>query len=167
MPGMSTYRQIHDSIIPRKRNFTNSNMVVIQDDNAVETPSAIARTSISVSANVDKNKVIDCYSDYCKTLGFTESVTTKKGENQQPTSMLHHPSKYPSHYQLVRDSRMKPSLDAQYRIDDLSLDNVIVILLHKYPNNFDPSDVTSLSQVNTLYNEMVTDVTGELLHYEA
>ena len=115
-----------------------------------------------VSSNIDKNSIIDCYSNYCRTLGFTDSVTTKKGEHQ-PKSIIN-PSKYPSYCQLVRESRMKPSLNAQYRVDDLSLDNVIVIILSKYQDHLSIKDINSLSCLNSLYNEMTSDV-SELLNY--
>ena len=169
---MSTYRQIHDSIIPRKRNFTHISLVhesnIIQDADALPVPiNVIANAPTkSITANIDKNEIIDCYSNYCKTLGFTESVTTKKGEHQQPTPTSNLLSKYPSHHQLVRSSRMKPSLNLQYRVDDLSLNNVIVILLGKFQQHFDNNDIVSLSQINTLYAEMVSDVTSELLNYD-
>ena len=163
MLGMSTYRQIHDNIIPRKRNFTSISLVhesnIIQDDDNLPAPAVntIERVPApSISANINKNEVIDTYSNYCKTLGFTESVTTKKGE-QEFSSITNH-TKYPSYHQLVRDSRMKPSLNTQYRVEDLSLDNVIVIVISKYQYLLDHDDIENLSELNPLYGEMVADV---------
>jgi hypothetical protein len=124
-----------------------SNLPVVQPSQA-----AIVSTIPSVSANIKKNEIIDHYSNYCATLGFTESVTTKKGEQQSSIN----PSTYPSHYQLVRESRMKPSLNAQYRVEDLSLDNVIVIILRD--GHFNDEDMENIGKLNPLYCEMISDV---------
>ncbi len=65
---------------------------------------------------------------------------------------------YPTIAQLVRDCSMKPSLNHQYRVSDLRLDNVIVELI-KTPESFlTIEDVSNLSKVNLLYGEMITDV---------
>ena len=53
---------------------------------------------------------------------------------------------------------MKPSLNHQYQVSDLSLDNVIVILLKLSDSFFKDEDVANLSKVNNLYQEMVHDV---------
>jgi len=53
---------------------------------------------------------------------------------------------------------MKPSLNHQYRVSDLCLDNVIVKLV-KSPESFlTNEDVMNLSKVNSLYREMIHDV---------
>ena len=53
---------------------------------------------------------------------------------------------------------MKPSLNHQYRVSDLCLDNVIVELI-KSPESFlTIEDVSNLSQLNSMYSEMITDV---------
>ena len=76
----------------------------------------------------------------------------KKGE---PTTI---PTTYPSIAQLVRDCSMKPSLNHQYRVSDLCLDNVIVELI-KTPESFlTNEDVSSLAETNSLYREMISDV---------
>jgi hypothetical protein len=94
MPGMSTYQQIHNNIIPRKQNFTHISLVhESKDADALPVPINVVANAPtkSVTANIDKNEIIDCYSNYCKTLGFTESVTTKKVS----TNNLHqHPTCY-------------------------------------------------------------------------
>ena len=82
----------------------------------------------------------------------TSSPPQKKGE---PTTI---PIIYPSITQLVRGCSMKPSLNHQYRVSDLCLDNVIVKFV-KSPESFlTNEDVMNLSKVNLLYREMIHDV---------
>jgi hypothetical protein len=53
---------------------------------------------------------------------------------------------------------MKPSLDHQYRVKDLSLDNIIVIVLQKFEDYLPRKDVNNLAKLNSLYREMVPNV---------
>ena len=53
---------------------------------------------------------------------------------------------------------MKTSLNHQYQILDLCLDNVIVVLLKSSKSVLGDEDVANLSKVNSLYQEMVHDV---------
>jgi hypothetical protein len=53
---------------------------------------------------------------------------------------------------------MKPSLNHQYRVDDLILQNVIVILLRESNGFLSPIDIKNLSVLNRLYNEVTFDV---------
>ena len=89
----------------------------------------------------------------CQKQGIKNIVSAaKKGE---PTTI---PIIYPSITQLVRGCSMKPSLNHQYRVSDLCLDNVIVELV-KSPESFlTNEDVMNLSKVNLLYREMIHDV---------
>ncbi len=52
---------------------------------------------------------------------------------------------------------MKPSLEHQYRVKDLSLDNVIVEVLKSTESFMTDEDVANLAEVNSLYREMVRD----------
>jgi len=76
----------------------------------------------------------------------------KKGE---PTTI---PIIYPSITQLVRGCLMKPSLNHQYRVSDVCLDNVIVKLVKSPESCLTNEDVMNLSKVNSLYGEMIHDV---------
>ena len=71
----------------------------------------------SISVGIDKNAIIDEYTQACLSKeGIPRQVTSSnKGE---PTNK---PTTYPTIAQLVRDCQMKPSLNHQYRVDDLVL----------------------------------------------
>ena len=106
-----------------------------------------------LSDPINKNAIIAEYDVSCQKQGIKNIVSTaKKGE---PTTT---PIIYPSIAQLVRGCSMKPSLNHQYRVSDLCLDNVIVKLI-KSPEFFlTNEDVMNLSKVNSLYGEMIQDV---------
>ncbi len=53
---------------------------------------------------------------------------------------------------------MKPSLNHQYMLLNLSLDNVIVEGLKSSKSFLSDEDVANLAKVNSLYQEMVHDV---------
>ncbi len=53
---------------------------------------------------------------------------------------------------------MKPILNHQYMVSDLSLDNVIVEILKSSDSFLMDEDVTNLAAVNSLYQEMVHDI---------
>ncbi len=46
---------------------------------------------------------------------------------------------------------MKPSLNHQYMVSDLSLDNVIVEVLKSFESFLRDEDVANLAEVNSLY----------------
>jgi hypothetical protein len=106
-----------------------------------------------LSDPINKNAIIVEYDMSCQKQGIKNIISTaKKGE---PTTI---PIIYPSITQLVRGCLMKPSLNHQYRVSDLCLDNVIVKLV-KSPESFlTNEDVMNLSKVNSLYREMIHDV---------
>ena len=106
-----------------------------------------------LSKTIDKNAIIAKYDKDCHRMGYTNQVTTaNKGERTHP------PTIYPSTYQLVRGCSMKPDKNHQYRVQDLRIKNVIVIVL-KFVDGF-LSDVCikKLHCLNSLFNEMATDV---------
>ncbi len=102
---------------------------------------------------INKNAIISKYDVSCQQCGIKDKVTTiKKGE---PTIK---PINYPTISQLVCECLMKPSLNHQYWVSDLSLDNVIVELLKSSESFLMDVDVANLSEVNYLYQEMVHNV---------
>jgi len=108
-----------------------------------------------LSDHIDKNTIIAEYNASCQKCGTKDIVSTaKKGE---PTTI---PTIYPSIIQLVRGCSMKPSLNHQYRVSDLCLDNVIVELIKSSESFLTNEDIMSLSEVNSLYREMTHDVTN-------
>ena len=53
---------------------------------------------------------------------------------------------------------MRPSLDLQYRVKDLSIENVLVFIIRNHEAYLSSQDITSLKQINTLFEEMISDV---------
>ncbi len=82
----------------------------------------------------------------------TQCCYHQKGE---PTTK---PINYPTISQLVRGCSMKPSLNHQYMVLDLSLGNVILEVLKSSESFLMDEDVANLTKVNSLYQEMVHDV---------
>jgi hypothetical protein len=68
------------------------------------------------------------------------------------------PTNHPTICHFVHGCSMKPSLAHQYQVADLSLGNVIVVLLKSSELHFTNEDVANLSKVNLLYQEMVHNV---------
>ncbi len=100
-----------------------------------------------------QNKILNKYSLACQKNGtLHRTAAVKQGE---PTKK---PTTYPTIEQLVRDCKMKPSLNHQYRVDDLTLDNVIVILMREKTSYLSPICLANILILNKLYCEMTRDV---------
>ena len=107
-----------------------------------------------VASGIDKNLIIASYTNSCKNLGVSNQVsTTKKGEG------LH----YPPHHQLIKNCTMRPSLDLQYRVRDLSIENVIVLIVKHHEAYLTSQDLNNLKQVNILFEEMIFSLPRSLL----
>jgi len=108
-----------------------------------------------LSDPINKNTIIAEYDMSCQKQGIKNIVSTaRKGE---PTTI---PIIYPSITQFVRGCSMKPSLNHQYQVSDLCLDNVIIELIKSSESFLTNEDIMSLSEVNSLYQEMTHDVTN-------
>ena len=106
-----------------------------------------------LSNPINKNAIIAEYDASCQKRGIKDIVSiTKKGE-LTTISIIN-----PSITQLVRGCSMKPSLNHQYQVSDLCLDNVIVELIKSSESFLTNEDIMSLSEVNALYQEMTHDV---------
>jgi hypothetical protein len=153
--GYSVYNQIHDSI----KATTKSNKVTLNltpKARECESLRTACRNTLDpkLSQRIDKNAIIANYDKNCQKAGCPGQVTTvKKGE---PTKL---PTTYPTIYELVRDCSMKPSLNHQYMVSDVVLDNVIIKLLKHSKSFLTNEDVANLSKINGMYQEMVNDVT--------
>jgi hypothetical protein len=102
---------------------------------------------------IDKNDIISKCNKACRQKGHVEQVASiTKGE---PTTPL---TTYPIIFRLVHDCLMKPSLDHQYQVKDLLLDNIVVTILQKFKDYLSGEDVNYLAKLNSLYREMVPDV---------
>jgi len=164
-PGLSTYHQIQDNILPKKSR--DDILTAYSLTNAVVSPKKATTSEISklqaavlsleatsISVGINKNAIIDEYMQACSSKeGISRQVTSSnKGK---PTNK---PTTYPIIAQLVLNCQMKPSLNHQYQVDDLVLKNVIVILLQETNRFLSPIDIKNLSVVNRLYNEVTRDV---------
>jgi hypothetical protein len=111
------------------------------------------RSDSVLSKAIGKNAIIAKYDKDCHRMGYPNRVTTaNKGE---PT---HPPTIYPSTYQLVRGCSMKPDKNHQYRVQDLRIENVIVIVLKSVDGFLSDVGIKKLHCLNLLFNEMATDV---------
>ena len=105
-----------------------------------------------VSAGIDKNATLATYQDSCTEKGILGHVTTAiKGETSPPPT-------YPSHYQLIANCKMKPSLNLYYRVKDLRLDNVIIFVVRNYESYLFDNELLNLKSLNSKYCEMINDV---------
>ena len=154
--GCSVYSSIHDSIMPSKLKLTSR---IAPDTNKVNTLKAIClnSTGSKLSDQIDKNAIISEYNTSCQKREIKEKVTTlKKGEPTTiPTTI---PTSYPTISQLVRGCSMKPSMNHQYRVKDLKLDHVIIELIKSSKSFLTDEDIMNLSEVDSLYREMISDV---------
>ncbi len=86
-------------------------------------------------------------------MGYSNQVTTaNKGE------LTHLLTTYPSIYQLVRGCSMKPDKSHQYRVQDLALEDIIVIVLKSVDVFLSDTCIKKLHCLNLLFNEMTTDI---------
>ncbi len=53
---------------------------------------------------------------------------------------------------------MRPSLDLQYRVQDLLIENVLVFIIKYYLQYLSNQERMNLKQVSEHYNEMILDV---------
>ena len=149
---------IHDSILPSKKIHDLDHEVFVASKRpklgGAETPPECHKLQRkAMTKGIDKNKILDEYSLACQKNGtLHRTAAVKQGE---PTKK---PTTYPTIAQLVRDCEMKPSLNHQYRVDDLTLDNVIVILMREKTSYLSPICLANISILNKLYCEMTRDV---------
>ncbi len=117
------YSSIHDSIMPSKLKLTSKLAPDSCQVNSLKS-AFVGLSASKLSEFIDKNTIISEYNASCQEKGIKCKVTTiKKGEP------FINPTNYPTIYQLVHGCSMKPSLDHQYWVSDLSLDNVFVVLI--------------------------------------
>jgi hypothetical protein len=93
-------------------------------------------------AKINKNSILATYDELCREKGIIkqELSTIVKGEPQ------FRPECPPRLHSLVINCKMKPSLDHQYRVMDLSLDNVIMFSLSRIMSN-----MTSQVKIYSIY----------------
>ncbi len=126
----ATYRMIHDSILPSKRihdldqGFFVASKRSRLDGNDLSPEHNKPNTAGMLTKGINKNEILDQYSLACQKNGTQfATATIRQGKPTKKPTII-----YPTIAQLVRSCKMKPSLHHQYRVDDLTLNNVIVIL---------------------------------------
>jgi hypothetical protein len=93
---------------------------------------------------ISKNAIIKDYTEVClEKEGYSYPVVSS---NEGDPTNKH--NKYPTIVQLVRNCQMKPSLDHQYQVEDLVLQNIIVILLRNTKGFLSPIEIKNLLAVN-------------------
>jgi hypothetical protein len=164
-PGLSTYQQIHNNILPKK---THDDVPSVNSAaTAFASPKKATQNKISklqaavlsskmagISVGINKNAIIEEYAHACfQNEGLScPVVTSNKGE---PTNK---PIKFPTIAQLVCNCQMKSSLDHQYWVEDLVLQNVIIILLLESDGFLSSIEIKNLSAMNCLCNKVTCDV---------
>ncbi len=102
-----------------------------------------------VATGINKDSVILLYTSLCRDHGiFNQVSTTTKGEALQ----------FPQHHQLILTCMMRPSLDLQYQVQDLLIENVLVFIIKDHEQYLSSQDLMNLKQVSELYNEMILDI---------
>jgi hypothetical protein len=104
-----------------------------------------------VPVGIDKNLILSSYEECCISKRITNQVLTIiKGENL-PT--------YPSHYHLIANCKMKPSLDLYYRAKELHFDNVVIFVI-RWPGvlYLAADNLESLRSLNRHYSKMINNV---------
>jgi hypothetical protein len=156
----ATYRMIHDSILPSKRIHDLDQGVFVTskrprlDGYDLSPEHNKPNTAGVLTKGINKNKILDKYSLACqKNSTQFATATVRQGKPTKKTTTT-----YPTIAQLVHNCKMKPSLHHQYRVDDLTLDNVIVILMKKEESYLSPACVANIMVLNKLYCVMTHDV---------
>jgi hypothetical protein len=138
------YSSIHDSIKTNNSNFT-SNQVPDACQVSLLKAACSNSSALKLSQMINKNAIIAEYTKSCHQKRTLSKVTTIKKD--EPTTK---PTKYLTISQLARGCSMKPSLNHQYMVLDVVLDNVIVKLLKPSESFLTDEDVANLSEVNCL-----------------
>ena len=151
---------IHDSILPSKKIhdldqgvFVTPKRPKLDGHDGPPTGRSKKMKAASVTKGIEKNRILDEYSFMCQKTGAQHTTSTVR--QGKPTNT---PTTYPTISQLVRDCKMKPSLRHQYRVDDLTLNNVIVILMREEEGYLLPACVANITVLNKLYYSMACDV---------
>ena len=141
----SVYSSIHDSIMPSKKSLTSN---LAPDARGVQLlqEACLNSSGPKLFDPINKNAIISEYNASCQKRGIKYIVSTAKRGKPTAEPIIH-----PSIAQLVCGCSMKTSLNHQYRVSDLCLDNVIVQLLKSSESLLTNEDVMNLTNVNSSY----------------
>ncbi len=139
--------------MPDKTKVITLNEILTAQELNVSKSAFESSAAPKISQRINKNDIISKYDKACNLKGHVGQVASiTKGDTTTP------PTTYPTIFQLVRNCLMKPSLDHQYQVKDLSLDNIVVIVLQKFEDYLSREDVNNLAKLTSLYQEMVPNV---------
>ncbi len=100
---------------------------------------------------INKNAILSEYQESCIAKGIHSKVSTiVKGKNTL--------NQYPPHHCLTSECRMKPSLNHQYQIKNLHLDNIILFLIKNHEEYLTSAELSSLKNVHKMYILMINNV---------
>ena len=109
-------------------------------------------TLTRLGLEIDKKDILD---DYSSRFGSFSAVVTKK-QGERISLYQKHP---PNNARLVCNHKMKPSLKKQYRVRDLTLNNVVVNLVRDHERyGLSSKDVSSIAMLSKTYSRMVPSV---------
>jgi hypothetical protein len=147
-------RKIHDDVTLLDSTFVSPKKATSREIASLQAAVPLNSEEKKITSNIDKNSIVHKYKNSCLwELGISTPVASaRKGE---PTRV---PTSYPTIAQLVRDCTMKPSLDHQYRVDDLSLQNIIIILIKDVNSYLPVKEIMCLRILNKLYNKVILDI---------
>jgi hypothetical protein len=108
-------------------------------------PTPISGLSTSVSGSKEKKRILEEYVSKFGS-GYQESIITKKNGNFDHNEPLH----------FVASSRqgMKPSTDKYYRVKELTIYNVITIVIREYAA-FSKNELLNIHLLNTNFAKMI------------
>jgi hypothetical protein len=110
--------------------------------------------SSKLSTHIDKNSILSEYQASCMKKGILSEVSTAiKGENSSSPPLL-----YPSHYRLISECKMKPSLNLQYQVKDLRFNNIVIFLIKNQASYLSDNDVDKIGKISKMHRDMVDDV---------
>ena len=107
---------------------------------------------VRLGLDIDKTRILD---EYTSKYGDINAVCTKK-QGKRIIEYLHDP---PNNARLVRDHKMKPSLKKQYRVGDLTFNNVAVDIVRDHEKyGLSTADIKGIASLNKIFSKMVPSV---------
>lgn len=111
---------------------------------SVPPPIEVDNPDIVVAGTKQKDAILAAYEAKFKT-GSTEVVTKRKGKRSLVTA-------------LYSCKRMRPSRDKYYRVDELTIYNVITTVIKEFISSFSERDILNLSAINRDFSTMIPKV---------
>ena len=107
-------------------------------------PTEVDNTGIVIAGTKQKEAILAAYEAKFK-LGSNEVVTKRKGKRSLVTA-------------IYSCKRMRPSRDTYYRVEELTIYNVITTVVKEYITSFSRRDIRNLSAINRDFSVMIPKV---------